>query len=203
MLGTMKADVTICTATIPIRSELLQRCIASVANQTLQPEKHLIMVDEKREGHTVILDRMIEKATTKYIAILDDDDELLPRHIEAIYNCIEETNADLVFPWFKYSNLPDGGHLEKYRNQPWDNNQPRQVPITWIAKRETILSVGGFQKDFDINSYIVDKEGNREGQDFAMIKKLCAIDAKIVHHPEVTWIYHVGHGSTLGMPVKW
>ena len=36
-----------------------------------------------------------------------------------------------------------------------------------------------------------------------MIKKLVAANKKIVHHPELTWIYHVGHGSTLGMPVRW
>ena len=78
MLGTMKADVTICTATIPVRSELLQRCIRSVENQTLQPKKHLIKLDEKREGHAAMLDAMIAEATTKYVAILDDDDEKAP-----------------------------------------------------------------------------------------------------------------------------
>ncbi len=94
----MKADVTICTATIPTRQELLKRAIASVENQTLQPQKHLIKLDDKREGHTAMLDAMIAEATTKYIAILDDDDELLPRHIEAIYGAIEQTGADLVYP---------------------------------------------------------------------------------------------------------
>lgn len=199
----MKADVTICTATISTRTELLKRAIASVENQTLQPKKHLIKLDEKREGHPAILDAMIGQARTKYVAILDDDDELLPKHIEVIYNCIEETDADLVYPWFKYSNLPDGGHLEMFAYQPWSNGNVHQVPITWIAKREAILEVGGFSKDFDVDSYKTDNQGNRIGHDFVMIQKLVAADKKIVHHPELTWIYHVGHPSTLGMPVKW
>jgi hypothetical protein len=87
--------------------------------------------------------------------------------------------------------------------KPWSNSNVHQVPITWIAKREALLEVGGFSKDFDVNSYKTDNQGNRIGHDFVMIQKLVAADKKIVHHPELTWIYHVGHGSTLGMPVKW
>jgi glycosyltransferase involved in cell wall biosynthesis len=197
------ADVTVCTATIPTRNDLLQRCIQSVKNQTLQPAKHSIKLDDERLGHCAMLDAMIQEATTKYIAILDDDDELLPNHLELLYKTIEQTNADLVYPHFKYSNLPDAGHLEKYKNMPWDNNPNRQVPITWLAKRQSILEVGGFSKDFDINSYLIDKEGNRLGHDFFMIKKLIEANKIIYHISDITWIYHVGHPSTLGMPIKW
>jgi glycosyltransferase involved in cell wall biosynthesis len=197
------ADVTVCTATISTRNDLLQRCIQSVKNQTLQPAKHLIKLDDERLGHAAMLDAMIEEATTKYVAILDDDDELLPNHIESIYKTIIEQDADLVYPHFKYSNLPDAGHLEKYRGVAWSNNNIHQVAITWIAKRETILEVGGFSKDFDVNSYKTDNQGNRIGHDFVMIQKLVAADKKIVHHPELTWIYHVGHPSTQGIPLRW
>jgi hypothetical protein len=197
------ADVTVCTATISIRAELLKRAVASVSNQNLKVAEHLVELDKNKEGHTVMLDRMINKAKTKYVAILDDDDELLPHHIELLYKKIEETQADLVYPHFKYSNLPDGGHLERFRGLAWSNDNVHQVPITWIAKRETILEVGGFSEGFDINSYEVDNEGNRIGQDFHLIKKLAAANKHITNIPEVTWIYHVGHGSTLGMPIKW
>jgi glycosyltransferase involved in cell wall biosynthesis len=197
------ADVTVCTATIPTRNDLLQRCIQSVKNQTLQPAKHLIKLDDERLGHVAMLDAMIEEATTKYVAILDDDDELLPNHIESIYKTIIELDADLVYPHFKYSSLPDGGHLEKFRGKPWDNNAPHQVPITWIAKRDVILEVGGFSQGFDIFSMEVDNEGNRIGQDFHLIKKLAAANKYITNIPDVTWIYHVGHPSTQGIPLRW
>jgi glycosyltransferase involved in cell wall biosynthesis len=203
MGGIKTADITVCTATISVRADILPRAIKSVENQTLKPKKHLVKLDDQRQGHTAMLDQMIEEAETKYVAILDDDDELLPNHLELLYKSIQETDADLVYPHFRYSNLPDGGHLEKFRFQPWDNNNIRQVPITWLAKKESILEVGGFSKDFDINSYLIDNEGNRLGQDFFMIKKLVEAN-KVIHHiSDITWIYHVGHGSTLGMPVKW
>ena len=199
----MGLDVTVITATIPTRTNLLARAIASVNNQSAEPEAHLISVDINKRGHCFILDQLLNMVTTKYVAILDDDDELLENHIEILFNKIIEEDADLVYPHFKYSNLPDGGHLERFKGKLWDNKFPHQVPITWIAKTETILKVGGFSTGFDILSFKLDHEGNRIGEDFVLIQKLCEIDAKIVHTPEITWTYHVGHESTLGMPNRW
>ena len=197
------ADVTVCTATIPPRADLLQRAITSVENQTLKVKEHLIECDSEKEGHTIILDRMIKKAKTKYVAILDDDDELLPNHIELLYKKIEETKADLVYPHFKYSSFHDAGHLERFKGIPWDNNHPHQVPITWIAKRKTVLEVGGFAQGFDIHSNEIDNEGNRIGQDFHLIKKLASANKHITNISDITWIYHIGHLSTQGIPSRW
>ncbi len=203
MVGIEIADVTVCTATIPTRVELLQRATQSVTNQTLKVKEHSIKIDLDKLGQSAVLDQIIEQATTKYVAILDDDDELLPNHIELLYKKIIETDADLVFPHFKYSNISDAGHLEKFRGLPWDNNNPHQVPVTWIAKRQAILDVGGFSGDFDVLSYEVDNEGNRIGNDFNLVKKLAKANKYITNISEITWIYHVGHGSTLGMPIRW
>ena len=89
MVGIKTGDITVCTATISIRAELLKRAVQSVKNQTLKPKKHLIQLDDKREGHPTMLDSMISKAKTKYIAILDDDDELLPNNLEILYKKIK------------------------------------------------------------------------------------------------------------------
>jgi len=203
MVGIEVADVTVCTATIPTRVELLERAIRSVTNQTLKVQEHSIKLDLDKLGQPAVLDQIIQEAKTKYVAILDDDDELLPNHIELLYKKIIETDADLVFPHFKYSNISDAGHLEKFRGLPWDNNNPHQVPVTWIAKRQAILDVGGFSGDFDVLSYEVDNEGNRIGNDFNLIKKLAKANKHITNISEITWIYHVGHPSTLGMPIRW
>ena len=203
MVGIEVADVTVCTATIPTRVELLERAIRSVTNQTLKVQEHSIKLDLDKLGQPAVLDQIIQQATTKYVAILDDDDELLPNHIQLLYKKIIETDADLVFPHFRYSNLSDAGHLEKFRGLPWDNNNPHQVPVTWIAKRQSILDVGGFSGDFDVLSYEVDNQGNRIGNDFNLVKKLSKANKHITNISEITWIYHVGHPSTLGMPIRW
>lgn len=199
-----KADVTICTATIPKRADLLLRAIASVKNQTLKPQAHIFKTDVNKIGGAAMLDKIVSEVKTTYIAILDDDDEFLENHIEVLYNKILEEQADLVYPHFKYAVRGDGGHLERFRGQPWDNNNPHQVPITWICRKDTFLECGGFSFDgYDPNSMNIDETGNRIGHDFLFIKRLAAANKKIVHTPEVTWIYHDDRISTLGMPIKW
>lgn len=194
--------VTVCTATIPPRRDLLGRAIASVAAQERLPDAHVIQVDLHRAGGPATLDSAIRAADTEFVAMLDDDDELLPNHLAVLCAVQEATGADLVYPHFRYSNLTDGGHLEQFRGRPWSNGEPHQVPLTWLARRDLLLDVGGFSGGFDPLSYNVDHVGNRIGYDFTLILKLVEQDAHIVHTPEVTWIYHVGQ-STLGMPDRW
>ena len=50
---------------------------------------------------------------------------------------------------------------------------------------------------------MVDSENNRIGYDFNFVKKCSAAQATFVNSDLVTWIYHVGHGSTLGMRDRW
>ena len=201
MLGT--ADVTIITATIPPRSDLLARAVKSVKAQTLQPAAHLIMEDSNKLGGAAIKDKLLKKVKTKYVAVLDDDDELLPQHLEVLYKSITESDADLVYPWFRYQTLGNAGHLETYAYQPWSNNDIHQVPITWIAKTNTIRRAGGFSEGYEAESMNLDSGGNRIGDDFLLIKRLVEHDRIIKHHPEITWIYHDDRQSTLGMPSRW
>ena len=197
------ADVTIITATIPPRADLLARAVKSVEAQTLQPAAHLIMEDSNKLGGAAIKDKLLKKVKTKYVAVLDDDDELLPQHIEVIYKCITESDADLVYPWFRYQTSGNAGHLERYFGVAWSNEDVHQVPITWIAKTLTIKRAGGFSEGYEPESMNVDSSGNRIGDDFILIQRLVAHDRIIKHHPEITWIYHDDRQSTLGMPSRW
>jgi hypothetical protein len=197
------ADVTIITATIPPRADLLARAVKSVEAQTLQPAAHLIMEDSNKLGGAAIKDKLLKKVKTKYVAVLDDDDELLPQHIEVIYKCITESDADLVYPWFRYQTSGNAGHLERYFGVPWSNDDVHQVPITWIANTLMIKRAGGFSEGYDPESMILDSGGNRIGDDFLLIKRLAAHNRLIKHHPEITWIYHDNRQSTLGMPSRW
>ena len=198
-----KADVTVCTATIPSRAEMLERAIDSVKNQTLQPKDHIIKLDDQKQGQAAVLDSIVEEAQTKYVMMLDDDDEFLPIHIQSLYAKIEEEQADLVYPHFRYATRGDGGHLEQFFNEPWDNRYPHQVPLTWICRTDVFLDIGGFSKDYDPNSYNLDEQGNRIGHDYLFILRLVQNKKRIVHLPRVTWVYHDDRISTLGMPSRW
>jgi hypothetical protein len=195
--------VTVCTPTIPIRGEQLSRAINSVSQQTLKPTSHLIMVDTHREGAPKMLDKTITQAQTEWVAILADDDEFLPNHLEVLWQMITEQDADIGFTHFKYSDRPDAGHLERFKGQAFDNNNPRQMTGVFMGKRELLLDVGGHSTGFDPLSYDRDDQGNRIGEDFLIVKRLAAAGARFAVSPEVTWIYHTGHSNTLGMPNAW
>jgi len=195
--------ITVCTPTIPPRGQLLGRASQSVMNQTLQPLVHLILSDIKKVGAPKMLDLCVRTAQTKWVAILADDDEFLPHHLETLWNLVQEENADIGYSHFRYSNQPDAGHLERFRGVPFDNKNPRQLTGVYLAKKEVVLDAGGHSLFFDPTSYEVDNEGNRIGEDFMLVKRLAHYGAKFAISPEVTWIYHVGHGNTLGMPNRW
>lgn len=200
-MGTL--NVTVITPTIPTRAELLGRAVNSVFAQTLKPYEHLIMVDVHREGAPIMLDRLLMRASTEWVAVLADDDEFLPHHLETLWNLVQSENADIGYSHFKYSHLQDAAHLERYRGQPFDNENPRQMTGVYLAKRELLIDVGGHSSGFDPYGYERDEIGNRVGEDFVIVKKLAAAGAKFAVSGEVTWIYHTGHANTLGMPNAW
>jgi hypothetical protein len=161
------------------------------------------MVDVHREGAPAMFDKIIKQADTEWVAILADDDELLPHHLETMCDLVTSQEADIGFTHFKYSGLSNAGHLEKYRGIPFDNDNPRQMTGVFMARRELLLEVGGHSTDFDPLSYERDNEGNRIGEDFLIVKRLAAAGARFAVSPEITWIYHTGHSNTLGMPNAW
>jgi hypothetical protein len=196
-------DITVCTPTIPPRSEKLGRAVRSVENQTVKPTAHLIMVDVHKVGAPAMLDSLIQTATTEYVAILADDDELLANHLEVLSKLIMEETADIAFSHFVFGGRSDAGHLEKYRGVPFDNNNPRQMTGVFLAKRQTVLDVGGHSSNFDARNFQVDEQGHRIGEDYMLVKKLAQAGAKFAVTGETTWIYHVDGGNTLGMPDRW
>jgi len=197
--------VTVCTPTIPVRGHLLSRAVQSVHNQTVKPAAHIVSVDHNRNGGPATLDSAIRAADTEWVATLDDDDEWLPNHLEVLWGLLEACRfeADVAFSHFRYSSVGDGGHLERFRGVPFDVNQPRQITNVFMVRKHLWDAVGGFGGDFDTDSYDVDSEGNRIGYDFHFVRKAAAQRARFVNSAEVTWIYHVGHGSTLGMRNRW
>ena len=195
--------MTVVTPTIPPRGELLARAIGSVMAQTVRPAAHLIMADISRAGAAVMLDDCISHAQTEWVATLADDDELLPHHLETLWWMLDGTGFDVAYTHFRYSNLHDGGHLEGFKGVPFDHDNPRQMTGVFLARRQLLLDLGGHSEGFDPASYDLDVQGNRIGEDFHLARKFAAHRVPVAVSPEVTWIYHVGHRNTLGMPTGW
>lgn len=195
--------VTVCTPTIPPRGALLGRAMNSVMAQTYKPLVHLIMSDFNRVGAPEMLDACLRTAQTEWVAILADDDEFLPHHLETLWHLIENEKADVGYTHFKYSDGGNAGHLEKFRGMPFDHEKPRQMTGVYMGRRELLLDIGGHSGFFNVEDDELDEEGNRIGEDFVLVQRLAWAKAKVAVSPEVTWIYHVGHGNTLGRPDRW
>jgi glycosyltransferase involved in cell wall biosynthesis len=197
-------DVTVVIPSIPTRSILLQRALQSVYAQSVVPAAISVRSDQTRLGAPQNRDLAAASATTEWIAFLDDDDELEPDHLRLLLAKAEKTGADLVYPWFTVAGGTDP--FPQWENQPWRNDDPHQVPITFIVKRDAYLEVGGFSKDWDESQGEdpgVDAEGNRAGEDYRFVLRLAAARRKIVHLPKRTWIWHHHSNNTMGLPTKW
>jgi len=195
-------SISVVIATIPGRQNYLKRAVDSVFNQTMLPDEIIIEVDNNRVGAPITRDKAINKINNKYVAILDDDDYLLPLHLELLFNTIEKEKADLVYPsWQNENNFVT--HLDHIFGKEWNNNDVHQVPITWLAKTSSIKDVGGFSRNFDVNTSEFDEHGHRIGEDFNIIKNFVKYDKKIFHINVKTWVWNCGHtGSTQGKPDK-
>lgn len=172
----MNPRVTVITPSLPERSELLAKAVASVEAQTV-PVEHLIDADpdtpvaEKRN-------RMIERADTEWVAFLDDDDTLDPHHIETLLG----HDADVVIPHCRFIGEPlpppAKGCCAGYCNRPFDRDDLRDhgiFPITVLVLRQAILDVGGF--------------GDGQWEDWDLWNDMADAGATFEVVPVVTWTY--------------
>jgi glycosyltransferase involved in cell wall biosynthesis len=187
--------------TIPSRAGMLAEALRSVTEQTKPVDQISVIYDHYGYGHALTRDWAIRQAITEWVAPLDDDDWWSDTHCEELYRCAMDTGADLVYPGYE---VFGGTDPFTWFGQPWDNNHPHQVPVTWLARRELVLDCGGFshEEPADDGTYEVDELGHRIGADMRLILRMVDAGAKIVHLPRVTWTW-VHHGAnSSGLPSK-
>lgn len=181
--------VGVAIPTIPPRSGLLSRALQSVLTQT-HPVDHIsIAVDNTKEGAGATRNRAKNALTTDYIAFLDDDDELLPQHIEVLLGHIEYHQADVAFSWFEVI-----GGTDPFPNNRWvefNPQTPHAFGITALVRREVAQSL-----DFEPPS----TQLRVGGEDWTWWITLAANGAKFVNTSDITWRYHHDSHNTSGRP---
>lgn len=192
--------VSVVIPTIPVRGFRLHQAVESVKTQTLQPYEIVTATDNERKGAALTRDEALFKVKTKWTAFLDDDDYLYPTHLEDLMNFAAETGADMVYPWFDVYGGTDP--FPMFEGQPWDNDDPHQVPVTHLVKTEAAWAVGGFSGDWnDTNG--TDQYGHRQGEDWNYLIKLVDAGYIIKHLNKRTWGWNHWGGNTSGMPDRW
>jgi glycosyltransferase involved in cell wall biosynthesis len=189
----MGSGITVAIPTITTRKPLLGRALASVFNQTLLPDSVAVAVDIDHDGVWVTRARAATMADTPWVAFLDDDDEFLPQHLERLLACAVAEQADLVYSCFE--TVPSGRDVLGLCGHPFNPKHPPTTVTGTVLVTRTIAT---------LVKYGPPGEGWRNAQDdHFLLHGALALGAKVVHLPEVTWLYHHHGVHTSGQPSRW
>lgn len=195
----MNGGVTVVIPTIPTpeRAALLTRALASVHDQLRQPDAIIVEPDTDHAGPGPTRNRALDRVDTEYVALLDDDDELLPHHLRACLRRATLSGADLVYPQPEYV-----GWTEADAKVPFgfDFNdallrQRNYIPITVVVRAALLRAVGGFRSPADAP---VD-EGH-PCEDWGAWLALLDAGATFEALHQVTWRWHHHDGKHQGRP---
>lgn len=192
---------------IPSRRQLLLRALRSVGQQTLLAGDLSVAVDVDRQGAPITRQRAFDAISSgiDWIAPLDDDDEFLPIHLEALYAHAMETGADYVYSWFELVG-PKGSYgdydpvfPETHFTNPFDPTNPIETTITILIRRELLKEVG-YQQLHRPQAYA---EGASTGEDRNLTLRCIDAGAKISHLVQRTWRWYHHGQNTSGRPDRW
>jgi glycosyltransferase involved in cell wall biosynthesis len=189
----MIPGISVVIPTVAPRAAMLRECLRSIADQTLAPDAIIVQKDVDREGAAVTRQKAQERVTTEWTCPLDDDDVLYPQHCELLLAEAIRTGADVVYPWY---DCPAGDPLASHEGVPFNSDDPRLFPVTFLGRTEAILAAGGWQG----------MEGTVASQeDWALILNLVKIGAKIVHLPIRSWLWNHHGANSSGRPenIRW
>jgi hypothetical protein len=192
----VQSDVTVCVPAIPSRLTLLQqRALPSVWRQTYPVDAVAVSVDYHRQGAWWNRNATVAMVATRWLAFLDDDDELLPHHLECLTAVAAEHDADVVWGWFEVVGGTDP--FPTKRGRPWDPAQPHAFPITALVNAELVREAGA-QFAADLRGL-----GSWEDQDLPFWSALAAAGGRFVATPEITWRWWHHKANTSGLPSRW
>lgn len=188
----MSSDITVVIATIPIRAKLLRWALASVVLQTFQPAAIVVEYDHERTGAAATRNRALAAVQSPWTAFLDDDDVMLPQHLEKLREAQMDTGADVVYPWPEMVGAGDP-RPDRF-GVPFDADELRRgsyIPVTSLVRTD-LAQQAGFHRppgsDYD---------------DWGFYCSLLDLGAKFHHLPERTWLWHVEGQNTSGRPDRW
>lgn len=163
--------ITVLTCAVPKRLEWLARATASVRAQTLKPHAHLIHIDYGRSGTVASLNRMLAGVETPYVALLADDDELYPEHLEKLRAAI--SGHTVAYSW-----CDCGGQIPHTQDGS-------TVAATALIRTQAVRDMGGWT--------VGEREGNSK-EDFRLWGRLRSARCTFTCVPEITWKYNF-HGD--------
>jgi glycosyltransferase involved in cell wall biosynthesis len=202
-------DITVCIATIPPRASQLRRALASVAVQTLQPAAIVVEYDHEHRGAAWTKNAAARRASTPWLAFLDDDDQFMPHHLETLHKAARvsyalATPADVVYSIPEVPQSPTKRDPNGRYGVPFDPDELRRrsyIQTTSLIRADLFHEAGGFQ---------LPPKPECPYDDWGLWLAMLDLGARFLHVPEVTFVWnHWGRGApgipgnTSGEPSRW
>lgn len=199
-------EITMLIPTIEPRAEMLDSAIKSVQRQRFLPKEMVITTDQHKQGAASNRNLGVQRIRTEWTALMDDDDLLLPYHLEALTAAQHLTDADYVFSYYTVMDAqgllcPDVDPLGHF-GRPFDPSDPTQTTITILVRTE-LLRAHPFHEPTEDVPLGADGERLNSGEDWAFTLDCAKAGAKIVHVPMRTWLWRHHAGNTSGLPSRW
>lgn len=189
----MRAPVTVLTATIPGREEMLSRCVESVYMQTHEVAAHLVMAQSCTEGllpqtHVALqLNSLLAAVSTDFVMRLDDDNTLLSDHIAA------------VSPYFPYYDViysfdanEDRPHEDCKEMVPQEELIYHLSMWNWIDGSAVAIRSGLLKMVLGWPISLLGLPDGVLAEDQACFYNLAKAGARFKCVPEMTWRYGTG-----------
>jgi hypothetical protein len=196
---TLDIGVVIPTHDARVRNGMVDRAVASVWAQKLQPAELHVAVDRGGEGAWGTRDRGLRAVRAEWTAFLDSDDEFMPHHLRALALYAQRTGADYVYSYYMVKDAlgrerPDVDPLRHF-GETFDPNDPIQTTITMLVRTELAQAVGFHAPPID-----AEVGGQRYGEDYQYTLECVKAGATILHLPQRTWWWHHHGLNTSGLP---
>jgi hypothetical protein len=167
--------LTLVTVTQPNRRHFLPEMMGSVAAQTVLPEAHLLVWDHG-DGFEATVNRAVGMVQTDYYCLLDDDDLLLPDHVETL---TANLSADIVWTWTQVRGRdwnPNSGYV------PGLLQNRNYIPSNHAFRTGLFHELGGYRPTHH--------------PDHDLLRRAEASKATFLNVPKVTWVYRF-HGENM------
>lgn len=166
-------DITVITATIPGREDMLAEAVESVKAQTLPAKKHVVYKDTGRRGIQWSMNVLWPQVRTPWMQWLADDDVLYPEHLERVASYTAD--ADIIHSYCDVTGRP--GFSPNYSAE----ESGYWMTATALMRTELVRSLGGWSP-------------TAWPEDHAFWVKAAQAGARFAVHREPTWLYRF-HGS--------
>jgi glycosyltransferase involved in cell wall biosynthesis len=173
-------NISVITPSLPTRPDMLAKCIASVKAQTLKPIEHLIGIDYARVGPSEMRNRLLASAVGDWVAVLDDDDLLLPIHLQKL----NDVAGDIIYGYCEVTGRSEWNPNRGFNAD--DLKQGNYIPVTALIRTSLLRDLEGWRS----------KEASYSGlEDWDLYRRALDLGATFTCVPEITWIYRFHGGN--------